>query len=156
MEQRDESLEPSLERAQATLELALRQACAADVRGANTGELIRIDEVLAIAGEAAKEVISVRRRLRVDRRGPGRSPHREFADGDGVRWTVFAVYPSRASEGRVRLPDTYQDGWLSFDSGDETRRHSPIPENWFELSDAALRDLCIAGQPARRSVSKNS
>ncbi len=155
MEQRDESLEPlehlepnfepNLERAQATLEVALREACAADVRGANTGEMIRIDEMLAIAGQAAKEVISVRRRVHLDRRGDDRSHHREFDGRDGVRWKAFAVYPSRATDTRVRLPGSFQDGWLSFDCGRETRRHSPIPDNWHELSDDALRSLLRSG-----------
>jgi hypothetical protein len=154
MEPRDESLEPRLERAQATLEVVLRETCTANVRGADTGELIRIDEMLAIAGEAAKEVISVRRRISLDRRGPTRSEHREFDDDDGVQWNVFAVYPSRGTDERARLPDAFRAGWLSFDSGDETRRHSPIPENWFEFTDNALRELCSAGIPRKRSVSK--
>ena len=37
-----------------------------DPKKANTGELILIDELLAIAGESAKKAISVRRRLRRD------------------------------------------------------------------------------------------
>jgi hypothetical protein len=135
------------------------------VRGANTGELIRIDEMLAIAGEAAKEVISVRRRRGADRKEERRddrrddrrdenAQHREFDDGDGVRWNTFAVYPSRATDTRARLPGTFQEGWLSFDSGRETRRHSPIPEKWLDLPDDALRALCAEAQPAKRSVSK--
>ena len=37
------------------------------VKGVNTGELIKIEETLAIAAEAAKEAVSLRRRLRKDR-----------------------------------------------------------------------------------------
>jgi hypothetical protein len=58
--------DPELKQAQATLEGALREACGVDVKTANTGELIHIDELLAIAGESAKKVITVRRRLRRD------------------------------------------------------------------------------------------
>jgi hypothetical protein len=58
--------DPELKQAQATLEGALREACGVDVKTANTGELIHVDELLAIAGESAKKVITVRRRLRRD------------------------------------------------------------------------------------------
>jgi hypothetical protein len=57
---------PELEQAQATLEGALKEACGVDVKKANTGELIHVDELLAIAGESAKRVITVRRRMRRD------------------------------------------------------------------------------------------
>jgi hypothetical protein len=58
--------DPELKQAQATLEGALHEACAVDVKKANTGELIHVDELLAIAGESAKKVITVRRRMRRD------------------------------------------------------------------------------------------
>ena len=76
-------------------------ACSADIDDADTAELIRIEEVLAIANEAAKKVVSVRRRLRESgdsRRDPTTS-HREVEDRRGVRWTVFAVHPGTASPG---------------------------------------------------------
>jgi hypothetical protein len=59
-------LHPELQQAQATLEGALKEACAVDVKKANTGELIHVDELLAIAGDSAKRAITVRRRLRRD------------------------------------------------------------------------------------------
>jgi hypothetical protein len=48
------ALEPTLERAKTTLKTALEKACSTDLDRADTGELIRIEEVLAIANEAAK------------------------------------------------------------------------------------------------------
>jgi hypothetical protein len=39
-----------------------------DPAKANTGELIQIDELLAIAGESAKKAISVRRRLKANKK----------------------------------------------------------------------------------------
>src|SRR6185312_7684326 len=63
-------LKPALERATTTLRTALDEACRTNFERANTGELIRVEEVLAIANEAAKEVISVRQRLRGERRRP--------------------------------------------------------------------------------------
>jgi hypothetical protein len=59
-----DSLEPKLEFAQKALDVALEQACGVDVRKANTGEMIRIEETLQIATNAAKEVVSVRLRRR--------------------------------------------------------------------------------------------
>jgi hypothetical protein len=61
---RRDPLEPKLTQAQQTLDRALEEACAVDVSKADTGEMIRIEETLAIAAEAAKEVVSVRLRRR--------------------------------------------------------------------------------------------
>src|SRR5438105_4660377 len=66
MARKTAELEPDLEQAQESLEAALKEACSMNVKRANTGELIHIDELLAIAGDSAKQVISVRRRMRRD------------------------------------------------------------------------------------------
>ncbi|MDQ3997945.1 MAG: hypothetical protein M3303_13120, partial [Gemmatimonadota bacterium] len=61
-------LTPELRAAELTLEQALASACAAQPASkADTGELIRVEEVLQIASEAAKRAISLRRRRRADR-----------------------------------------------------------------------------------------
>lgn len=61
-------LRPQLERLENKIEQSLGEVCAApSVRDVNTGELIKIEETLAIAAEAAKEAVSLRRRLRKDR-----------------------------------------------------------------------------------------
>jgi hypothetical protein len=143
-------LRPQLVRAERSLKRALEQVCHADVTVANTGELIRIEEVLAIANEAAKEAVSVRRKLRQDapvdyverHDESGLGAHREFDDARGVRWMAFAVYPSSARVARAGLRAQYQEGWLAFDSGVETRRLAPIPPDWLDLSDAALLEAC--------------
>lgn len=152
-------LKPALERATTTLRTALDEACRTNFERANTGELIRVEEVLAIANEAAKEVISVRQRLRGERRRPssdsapassaGAPWSREVVDADGRQWRVFAVHPSI---GRAVIRDEYADGWLSFDAGDETRRLAPIPERWHELPDVDLVALCARADvsPRRR------
>jgi hypothetical protein len=41
-----------------------------DVTKANTGELIHIEELLAIANDSAKKAVSVRRRLKLGKRKP--------------------------------------------------------------------------------------
>jgi hypothetical protein len=64
---RRDSLEPKLAQAQQALDSALEEACGVDVRKVNTGEMIRIEETLALAAEAAKEVVSVRLKRRGQR-----------------------------------------------------------------------------------------
>jgi hypothetical protein len=61
-------LRPQLAEAQENLGNALKEACSMDVSTANTGELIQIDELLAIANESAKKAISVRRRLKLGKK----------------------------------------------------------------------------------------
>ena len=64
---RAETLRPKLEQLQHRLETTLVEVC--DMPSASTldtGELIRVEETLAIATKAAKEAISLRRRLRSD------------------------------------------------------------------------------------------
>jgi hypothetical protein len=160
-------LQPELREAQEVLGRTLKEACAMDPAKANTGELIHIDELLAIAGESAKKAISVRRRLRKDS-GKSRtstqagsasvqtitSAHRVFVDGNQVRWTTFAVHPSKPVGDRPRLPGPFQTGWLSFDSGAETRRLTPIPNGWNELSDEELSRLCEQAKVASRRGKK--
>ena len=60
-------LRPQLERLENKITKSLGEVCAApSVRDVNTGELIKIEETLAIVAEAAKEAVSLRRRLRKD------------------------------------------------------------------------------------------
>ena len=60
-------LRPQLAEATDNLDGALKEVCSMDASSANTGELIQIDELLAIAGESAKKAISVRRRLKLNK-----------------------------------------------------------------------------------------
>lgn len=65
-EDKDE-LRGRLDQAEHRLEAALGEVCedtsVTGVRKPNTGELIRIDQTLALASDAAKQAISLRRRL---------------------------------------------------------------------------------------------
>ena len=158
-EKEPEVLRPQLDRAERSLKRALDEVCNAEVTEVDTGELIRIEEVLAIANEAAKEAVSVRRRLRqsapaqrADEQPPqeesGPGAHREFDDQRGVRWMVFAVYPSSTRVARAGLRAPYQEGWLAFDSGVETRRLAPIPADWLHLQDSELEAACAQAELA--------
>lgn len=152
-----EALEPKLAEAKKTLKTALGQACATDVKNANTGELIRIEETLAVANEAAKEAVSLRLRMRSERgrgkrkRQPDKAiPHRVFDDERDVRWHVFAVRRASDTVDRAQLPEAYRAGWLVFESAEELRRVAPIPDDWENLPVDELRRLCHTAASAPR------
>ena len=77
----------------------------------------------------------------------------------GRAWDVWEVYPSAVEqrmsgefpavsdggapapekrEVRIRVPTALQDGWLAFQSGNDRRRLTPIPERWVTLADEEL------------------
>lgn len=149
-------LDGELREAEEELKSTLEQACATDVARADTGELIRVEEMLAIASDAAKKAISIRRKRRDTRRrrevGPPAQealpPHLTFTADDGAVWTVRAVRPARVTASRTRLPGDFEHGWLAFENGEAKRRLSPIPDGWEELDEAGLRELCRQATPA--------
>jgi hypothetical protein len=165
-----EPLLPELREAELTLDHALAEACSTKpATAANTGELIKIEEMLQIANEAAKHAISLRRRRRADRTKRAErwamgdaeaaasvsATHRTFTDAAGVGWDVYAVYPELRAGNHSPLMGTFQQGWLCFDSGTEKRRLSPIPEDWRTISAADLEKLAqraeVASKTRRRS-----
>lgn len=154
-----------LDDATGTLERALAEACGTEVRTADTAELVRIERVLVEAADAAEKAVSIRRRTRADERSRASGPpssaevpgdvaipetHRVFEDATGVTWDAFAVHPSADAAGKARLPGPFQHGWLSFDSGAERRRLSPIPAGWQSMSDERLREACAQAEVASR------
>lgn len=158
-------LAAELEDAEETLKFALEQACSRNPSRADTGELIRLDEMLAIASDAAKKAISIRRKRRyrqrlatVDADGDGDKAvaeelpgHRVFTDDQGVVWSVWSVQPAQHEDERhSRLRGSYSKGWLAFESTIGKRRLSPIPSGWVELDDVELRRLCEIAEPARQ------
>jgi len=58
-----ESLRPMLDEAQTRLEDHLGSVCHEKPHAESTGELIKLEETLSLAAEAAKEAISIRRRI---------------------------------------------------------------------------------------------
>ena len=161
-------MEPETEReikaAQRELASALDEACRPDVDEVDTGELIKIEESLAVASKAAKQAVSLRLRRRNQSGGredrKQETPaevevtHRVFDDYRGKRWHAFAVHPSSTTTERNALPESYRGGWLSFESTDEMRRVAPIPERWETLSIEDLRHLCASAPPAPKRVNK--
>jgi hypothetical protein len=162
-------LVPELHEAEQTLDQTLAEACASPpATKADTGELIRVDELLEAASEAAKRAVSLRRRRRADSTqrstqqgervamgdveaaASADATHRVFTDAGGVQWDAFAVYPESRPSVLAHLKGTYQQGWLCFDSGTEKRRLSPIPDHWQGLSDAQLQELVARAEVAGR------
>ena len=70
-------------------------------------------------------------------RQKGIMPYREFVDSANVHWKVWETVPLN---GKV-LSKGYENGWLTFDSGQELRRLGPVPDKWEDLPDAKLRSL---------------
>ena len=63
----DHPLRPTLAQTELQLQSALEEVCEdMDVGQTATDELIRIEETLAIASEAAKQAISIRQRIDAD------------------------------------------------------------------------------------------
>jgi len=154
-----EALQPQIDEAQKALEVALGEACAADLEEVDTGELIRIEESLAVASKAAKQAVSLRLRRRTQRRAAAPSSdvvpvatHRIFDDIRGKRWRAFAVHPTSATVERAALPESYRHGWLTFESDDEMRRVAPIPDKWDDLTIDDLRLLCYRAGVAPKRV----
>src|SRR5690349_415810 len=108
---------------------------------------------------------------------------RTFTDSAGQTWEAYDVVP-RSDErrrydrrsGEVKLDDGGQDrrdgdrritvggaehmtakaGWLCFESQDERRRLTPIPEDWTRCDEAKLEAYCRDARPARYTGERRS
>jgi hypothetical protein len=94
-------------------------------------------------------------------------PHRVFQDDEGRRWEVWDVSPfaveleldknaplvdeyrSQRRPGLSHLPQHLKEGWLAFQTDEESRRLAPIPNGWTKLSDLALLELARAATRVR-------
>jgi hypothetical protein len=75
------------------------------------------------------------------------SPVRTVTDGTGRPWHVYVVVARLKfdTEGGKR-----RRNWLSFESGDERRYITPVPEDWDYWSDDQLRaEILTAKQDLR-------
>jgi hypothetical protein len=157
-------LDPDFRQAAEALEQALTEACTGrSAHEADTGELVRVDEMLALASDAARRAILIRKQARergatppeAAREGPAdraaaAQTHRFFDDASGVRWDVWAVYPEGRPSQLSALPSTFQSGWLVFESANEKRRLSPIPSDWQTVAVEELARLCSRAETAPR------
>ena len=100
---------------------------------------------------------------------------RAFTDSNGQQWEAYDVVPRseerrrydrRSGEVKVEVTDERRDtdrrvtvgrsehitakaGWLCFESHDERRRLTPIPEDWTRCDEAKLEAYCREARPAR-------
>ena len=74
---------------------------------------------------------------------------RNFVDANGTTWEVFEV--RRASQRPESVRPGLEDGWLTFQSGQEKRRLGHYPPGWEALSDGELSLLCMRGLPVTRT-----
>jgi hypothetical protein len=102
---------------------------------------------------------------------------RTFVDSAGQEWQAFDVVPRdderrhydrrasgeltgedqddrregdrRITVGRASRIGGPQSGWLCFESGDERRRLSPIPNDWRRCPENQLEAYCRAARPVR-------
>ena len=165
-----EQLRPALARAETELDSHLAEACEGHAADESTGRLIRLEELLTDAAHAAKEAISIRRRLGAERQkdalesaradssvpleGEAAEGIREFVDATGRQWNVWEVPPEQLSA-RAR-PGAYagdfESGWLAFESADgtERRRLPGYPRDWRQLPNDRIEALCRDAQPVAR------
>ena len=74
--------------------------------------------------------------------------HRSFTDLRGTTWQVWDVIPrvepseEQLEAGLVPISEPLIEGWLAFQAGETRRRLVPIPDGWYEASDAQLRHWC--------------
>jgi hypothetical protein len=78
---------------------------------------------------------------------------REFTDGDGAAWLVYAINDGAIeAPGRRYLPDAYQQGWLVFESGQRKLRLAPVPAGWADMRDDGLQALLAKARPSTNTT----
>jgi hypothetical protein len=155
----------ALNQTEAELLEKLEEACAPasrDLSDESTTEIARLSDSLLAAARTAKDVVSLRKRRRERTRPVDVSPGegiREFVDTEGRGWRVWPVSPGSVRLGKAEPSlGEFQEGWLAFETLDETsRRRLPhFPTDWLTMSDEKLRELLrkAVDAPPRRSEAK--
>ena len=149
----------ALQQTEAELAEKLDEACepaSRDLSDESTVEIARLSESLLAAARAAKDVVSLRQRRRERMRPVDISPGegiREFVDAEGRAWRAWPVTPGSARLGKAEPSlGEFQEGWLAFETLDETlRRRLPhFPTDWLTMSDEKLRELLRKAVDATR------
>jgi hypothetical protein len=81
---------------------------------------------------------------------------RTITDRSGIEWEVFEVFPGTEGRGTGRIPVTFRDGWLCFQSPFERRRMVPIPLGWQLWDERTLRSALMQCHGTRRRTPKDS
>ena len=153
-----DDLDPELTAAESELIDKLEEACELEpsAPGAeDTGELMRLEDALRAATQAAERAVELRRLRRTRESADFTCGVREFEDRRGRQWRLWAVAPSNR-EGRDKpleqLRPEYQEGWLTFETIDESerRRLPTYPADWATLDVGGLEDLLARATPVPR------
>ena len=163
-----QALRPTLREAEDELKARLEEACAITepVSEETTAELIRLEEALSEAAQAAKDTVSLRRRLGIN----GDASHatavdvatesrptsdaqvglREFTDSAGVDWKVWEVIPG--PQRSATFTADFVAGWLCFETldGRVARRLPHHPPEWRTLPPEGLERLLAQARATRR------
>jgi hypothetical protein len=174
--QEHDPLPPTLRAAEDELTQRLQEACSKmQVSEESTGELMRLEDTLLDAARAAKQAVSVRRRMRTRAEAardalakpaaPAPAPTadgavpvavsdvavRNLVDPSGVEWQVWEVSPSVLTRTGAVLSD-YREGWLAFESvdGARHRRLPGFPRDWTKLTNLELEQLLGRADEVKR------
>jgi hypothetical protein len=156
----------ALQQTEAELAEKLDEACVPETREVSdesTAELAKLSDTLLAAARAAKDVIMLRRRRRLEQGALADTAEgeaiREFNDRDGRTWRVWAVTPThlRASKREASLGE-FEHGWLAFETIDEvSRKRLPhYPADWAAMSEPKLQELLGLAVEARRTEPKRA
>lgn len=84
-------------------------------------------------------------------------PSRRFKDTNNIEWEAYDLVepgePPRASRPQLALDSTHfprYRAWLVFDSANEHRRLTPIPEGWEDLPPNGLAILLGRATPYQK------
>lgn len=172
--QEPDPLLPMLHTVEDELDRRLSEACGMHgVADESTRELMRLEENLLEAANAAKQAVSLRRRMRTETEAREEAPSdaepartrpvaaspddagvRELRDARGVEWRIWAVTAEQMHASRTggEHLGEYKDGWLTFEAvaGDERRRLPHYPSDWCEVTDEMLERLLERAERVRR------
>jgi hypothetical protein len=84
---------------------------------------------------------------------------RQFTSTDGTTWEVYDVVAQEDSEdaspSRSFSPPSGSfrrySAWLCFESHEEKRRLTPIPDDWQKASEEELLQLLVLAEPATKT-----
>jgi hypothetical protein len=114
------TLQPALQDAEQLLRESISEVCSTDLGRADTGEMIRLDEMLAIAGDAAKRAVSLRRRMRQEGRPTPRGTKAQRRRSTPTSGLAPAPMADSAASGKAA--DAEANELAPSDAGSETRR----------------------------------
>jgi hypothetical protein len=75
---------------------------------------------------------------------------RDFRDEVGREWQVWEVMTTGEDRKTAGFPLSIPERWLAFQSRNDRRRLSPVPEGWSDCTEAELAELLKRATAAGR------